>query len=109
MANSSTKTGKKNRHSSSALLTHSTDVAGPLREEYQEERALFELQPPLIQRFLEAQARLLADPLIQRTSQARFKLPDRVVVPKKPGVPGSPVPVPSQSRDQLVGGLLDGL
>lgn len=76
---------------------------GPLRQEYEAWQALFEAQPPIIQRFLEAQARLLAEVLVERAPQARFALPDQVV----PEVGGKPVPVPADQREHLVGGFVD--
>jgi hypothetical protein len=84
-----------------------TNVSGQLREEYEAQRSLFEAQPPLVQRFLEAQARQLAQTLThpERVSQARFTLPDRVAVE----VQGQPQPIPADAREQLAGGLIDRL
>ncbi len=76
-----------------------------LREEYQRWRTLFEAQPTLIQRFLESQARVLADALIQRQPQAHFGLPETVVLDKG----GQTARVPQEYRDQLAGGLIDRL
>jgi hypothetical protein len=83
------------------------DVSGQLRDEYEAQRVLFEAQPPLVQRFLEAQARQLAETLThpERVSQARFTLPDRVAVE----VRGQPQPIPAEAREQLAGGLIDRL
>ena len=50
-----------------------------LQQEYESQRKLFESQPVIVQRFLEGQARFIADALITRKSQAQFSLPDRVV------------------------------
>jgi hypothetical protein len=84
-----------------------TDISGQLRDEYEAQRVLFEAQPPLVQRFLEAQARQLAETLThpERVSQARFTLPDRVAVE----VQGRPQPIPAEAREQLAGGLIDRL
>jgi len=84
-------------------------VAQHLREEYQAQQALFEVQPPLVQRFLEAQARQLAETLVQRESapQVRFMLPDRVVI--NPAAESHLVPIPSEQREQLAGSLIDRL
>lgn len=78
---------------------------GPLRQEYETWQALFEAQPLIVQRFLEAQARQLAEALVERASQARFTLPDQIV----PVVGGQPIPIPSDQREQLVGGYIDRL
>jgi hypothetical protein len=61
-----------------------TDPAGELRQECEWSEALFEAQPKRIQRFLEAQARLLAEAMDQHLPQVRFTLPDQIVaeVPK---------------------------
>ena len=60
----------------------SESVARQLREEYEVQRALLEDQPPLVQRFLEAQGRQLGETLAQHehVSQVRFTLPERVKV-----------------------------
>jgi hypothetical protein len=65
----------------------------------------------MVQRFLESQARTLADPLIQRQSQARFTLPNEVVVEpsSKAGEPDKSSTVPQNQREQMIGGLIDGL
>jgi hypothetical protein len=81
------------------------DAASYLQDEYQHWLALLAAQPPIVQQFLQAQARQLADALIQNMTQARFTLPDRVVI--ETGEP--PVPVPSEFREQLAGGLLNRL
>ena len=90
-----------------AFAQPNTDVSGQLRDEYEAQRVLFEAQPPLVQRFLEAQARQLAETLThpERVPQARFTLPDRVVVE----VRGQPQPIPAEAREQLAGGLIDRL
>lgn len=105
------------RQTLSALALRSpgkgTAVAGPaehLRHEVEARRALFQAQPPVIQRFLEAQARHIAEALVQRLSQVRFKLPDRVVVEvPAPGHEGKLTPVPPEFREQLAGGIMDRL
>lgn len=92
------------------LLSQSTEQPSPnpvshLRQEYDAQQALFAVQPALVQRFLEAQARLLADAIMQHASQVRFGLPDRVVV--KSG--DEPVTVPSGQREQVIGRIIDRL
>ena len=86
----------------------------PLRNEYEEAQAFFDLQPAVIQRFLEAQGRQLADAIVQNQSQARFSLPDKVFV----DLPGTgadlqtrsaPVSVPVEFRNQVTGGVIDRL
>ena len=77
-----------------------------LAQEYERWYQLLGTQPALVQRFLQAEARNLSQALIQPASQARFTLPDRVVI-KIGG--GRETSVPSEQREQLVGGLMDRL
>jgi len=81
----------------------------PLRQEYEVWQALFDAQPMIIARFLEAQARQLADALTQgeRPSQVRFVLPDRVVLEVLAHGEGHLAEVPADQREQLAGGLFD--
>jgi len=72
-----------------------------LRQEYDQAAELLRVQPPLTQRFVEAQARHLADAIVQRTPQVRFTLPDQVI---GPGSDARPVAVSAGYRDQVVGG-----
>ena len=84
------------------------DAMGQLRQEYADYQALFQAQPPLVQRFLEMQASSMAEAIIQNLPQIRFTLPDRVVLPKTDGE-GKPATVPADSREQMIGGLMDRL
>jgi hypothetical protein len=77
-----------------------------LHAEYQRWQTLLEVQPFIVQQFLQAQARQLADTLLQRSSQARFTLPDRIVVEAPSSAAAA---VPPDLREQLAGGLLDRL
>ncbi len=93
------------------MLTHTPTplLQGPasqLRQDYESWQALFGAQPAIVQRFFEAQARQLADAVIQHVSQVRFNLPDRVVT-QTGGDPA--VAVPPEYRDQMAGGLIDRL
>jgi len=74
-----------------------------LEKEYREQEALFNEQPPIVQRFLEAQAREIADVFVQRGSRVHFSLPDRVVV--EANGQRSSLAVPAGSRAQTVGSL----
>jgi len=79
-----------------------------LRQEYLDYQELFQIQPPLVQRFLETQASSVAEALVQGLPQVRFTLPDRVVVSIQDGE-AKPASVPSESREQITGGLMDRL
>jgi len=79
-----------------------------LRQEYIDNQELLQAQPPLVQRFLEMQASSMAEAVIQNLPQLRFTLPDRVVLPKQDGE-GKAGTVPADSREQVIGGLMDRL
>jgi hypothetical protein len=79
-----------------------------LRQEYLGYQELLQLQPPLVQRFLETQASSVAEAVIQGLPQVRFTLPDRVVLQAQDGEV-KPASVPSESREQITGGLMDRL
>jgi hypothetical protein len=71
-----------------------------LRQEYDEVRILLHLQPVATQRFVAAQAQRLGDALVRHATQARFSLPDQVLVARGETEPSF---VPAGYRDQLVG------
>jgi hypothetical protein len=77
-----------------------------IRQEYADLNALFNAQPGLVQRFIEGQARQLAEALDQDLPQVRFSLPDRVVFSPSSVEDKKTHPVPPDYRDQLAGGLL---
>jgi len=83
-----------------------SSVSESLLTEHAQIEALFQAQRSITQRFIEGQAQALADALLNRASQVRFKLPDEVCLDPS-GAPTASIP--SQSREQTAGGLLDGL
>ena len=78
-----------------------------LREEYEQQRSLFNAQPQMVQRFLEAQARQIAEADIERARGSGFTLPDRVVT-KAEGQPDH-VRVVQGERAQHLGSLRERL
>jgi len=82
--------------------------ASHLREEYDRWQRLFDAQPAIVERYLDGQARTLADAILQRQSQARFTLPDAVITDPS-NKAGATEKVPAELREQMVGGLLDRL
>jgi hypothetical protein len=80
----------------------------PLRGEYEAIQALFDLQPALAQHFLEAQGRQLAESILKNQSQARFTLPNRVMIDAN-GHASSAAVVPGEFREQVTGGVIDRL
>ena len=73
--------------------TPAASVAGHLRQEFDAARALLHAQPPLTQRFVEAQARQLAEAMAQKLTQIRFTLPDRVIGPGSDAQPVSAISI----------------
>lgn len=92
----------------SAIRSNTVNTpSAQVQNEFSGQEALFELQTPVIQRFLEAQARLAADAMLHNQSQARFKLPDQIYLGSSED--HRSVQIPSEYRDQLVGGVFDRL
>jgi hypothetical protein len=85
-------------------MTH--NIVPQLQQEYKDQKALFECQPVIVQRFLESQARLIADALVTKTGRVRFTLPDHVA-PQLPQV-GQPaaISIAEKDREIIVGGFL---
>ncbi len=81
----------------------------PLLKEYADTRALFEAQPAMVQHFLESQARQLAEAILRNQLEARFNLPDRVVIEIPAHGKATPTAVPAESREQMTGGIMDRL
>jgi hypothetical protein len=98
---------------SNSPTTAARDAVNPLRGEYAAWQALFDAQPGLVQRFIEAQGRLLAEALGRREANAQlhFMLPDQValVAPATARDVAPLVLVPPEFREQLAGGLIDRL
>jgi hypothetical protein len=80
-----------------------------LRQDYEAQKALFQVQLPIVQRFLEAQGRQIAEAIDRHSSQISFTLPDRVITLAPGEGPGETLNVPSESREQMAGGLVDRL
>src|SRR5688572_20070550 len=89
----------------SNLKPYTLSVNDSIAQEFNTCRNLYEAQAPMTQRFIEAQARTLAEALIQRTSQIRFGLPDQIVT--RAGT--QPVRIPNQMQEQMAGGLIGSL
>jgi hypothetical protein len=77
-----------------------------LQQEYEIQKTLFESQPVIVQRFLESQARFIAQVLITKIARVRFSLPDHVV--RQPSQDGKMVTesIPETERHVKVGGVL---
>jgi len=84
----------------------SNNTVHHLKQEYETQKALFENQPAIVQRFLESQAQVIADALISKTSQVRFTLPDRVVTQLTQIGQDGTITIPEAQRQNVVGGFL---
>ena len=74
-----------------------------LGEEYKQQQGLFNVQPLIVQRFLEAQAGQIAEAYIERSRRVRFTLPDRVVTSAEGQ--SAPLPIPQGAREQHLSSL----
>ena len=86
-------------------MSDSPSSARLLHEEYEKMKSLFAAQPGIVQRFLEAQARQIAEALIEHMPLVRFSLPDRVIGEATKLGESAPMSVPQNSREQVVGGF----
>lgn len=79
-----------------------------LRQEYEQAAQLFSAQPPLTQRFIEAQAQRMAEAIVQHLPQVHFALPSQIAVAAEVRQLST---VPLNYREQVVGGskILDRL
>jgi len=80
-----------------------------LTEEYKFQHALFLAQPAIIQRFLEAQGKHIAEALVEGKPQVRFSLPDRVSFPLEKGQSPALVTIPQSQRNYSAGNLFSRL
>jgi len=84
-------------------------LAERLTEEYERQQALFSAQPAIIQHFLEAQGKQLAEAVVDGDLQVRFSLPDRVVLPLESGEHPTVITIPQNQRAYTAGSLLSRL
>ena len=78
-------------------INNNDTPANQLHLEYERQNTLFDTQLPIIQRFLEAQARQIAEAYAERVQRVRFTLPDRVIDTKGT----NPMSVQQAIREQL--------
>lgn len=81
-----------------------SDPSQILAEEYQRQQTLYQAQPNIVQRFLEAQGRQVAEGLFGKAAQIRFNLPDRLVADSMQSGQSSTLEVAQSARDQIIGG-----
>jgi hypothetical protein len=81
--------------------------ASHLRQEYDQQKSLFERQPVIVQRFLERQAQPIADGLVSKTYRIHFSLPDRVVMRVEHLGQDATITIPNAQRNFNLGGFWD--
>ena len=86
-------------------MTEFSIPASHLRQEYEEQKTLFDNQPTIVQRFLENQARQISDGLVSKMVQIHFTLPDRVMIQVRQIGQPAEVTIPQIQREQKIGGL----
>lgn len=87
-----------------APVEHHPATAGQFRERYDRQQELFNAQSQMTQRFLEAQARQIADAIAQKQNQVRFTLPDRVITD---AARGKQETIPAEQREQIAAGFME--
>src|SRR5574342_1036270 len=80
-----------------------------LSEESDRQQALLAAQPPILQRFLEAQGKQIAEALMDGAAQVRFSLPDRVICTLEHVHQTALVTIPQNQRTYLSGSYLNRL
>ena len=95
------------------ITTHITlsipeGAVSQFRQEYLGHQELLQVQPPMVQRFMETNAASLAEAVVNGLLQVRFSLPDRVALQNQE-VDGKTILVPPESREYVIGGLMDRL
>lgn len=74
-----------------------------LRRSYEQHQALYNIQPPLVRRSLDTQARILAGALVQGRGRLHFVLPSVVVKGTNTLV------IPAGQREMVIGGWINHL
>jgi hypothetical protein len=80
-----------------------------LSEEYECQQALLAAQPAIVQRFLEAQGKQIAEAVIDGAPQVRFSLPDRVICTLEHVAQPTQVTIPQNQRTYSAGRLINRL
>jgi hypothetical protein len=88
-------------------LKQNVHLSEQLTEEYERQQALFSAQPAIIQRFLEAQGKQIAEAVVEGAVQVRFSLPDRVVCTIEHVDQPALVTIPQNQRAGSAGHLLN--
>jgi hypothetical protein len=86
-----------------------TSQVNLLRKEYEQNWNLLNVQPQIVQRFIQQQAHQISEALLQHSAHLRFSLPDRITVMDDGGKTGASLTIPLEYREQMAGGVIDRL
>lgn len=86
-------------------LQEKNGTVSHLRAELEANQALFQRQPGMVQRFLEAQAAQIATALVDNLAEVKFALPDRVLTKMPHLEEPVTITVPAELRQVHLGGL----
>lgn len=84
-------------------------ITDRLAEEYERQQAFLEAQPAIIQRYLEAQGKQIAEAITNGATQVRFSLPDRVVCTLEHVEQPALVTIPQNQRAYSSGSFINRL
>lgn len=91
------------------ILDSKSHMEDMLTDEYERQQALLAAQPNIIQRFLEAQGKQLAEAILDNSPQVRFSLPDRVVCTLEQVDQAALVTIPNDQRTHTIGNFINRL
>ncbi|MBN1535302.1 MAG: hypothetical protein JW908_01125 [Anaerolineales bacterium] len=97
----------QNNSNISAPSAEKSSQVSLLKQEYDNQQLLFQLQSVMVKRFLETQARQLSDAMMHNAPQIRFKLPDKVIIKNEKTGAKDTYHIPDDSREQMAGGFFD--
>jgi hypothetical protein len=86
------------------LLFYTEASFSQLRREYESWQVLFDLQPAVVQQYLQAQAQQIVEGLTLSASQIHFSLPEQVVCQTNKAGESITLQVPGKHRQQRIGG-----
>ena len=82
-----------------------TNPADHIQAEYKRQADLFELQPTLVKRYIETQAKVIASAFDSKSISLKFQLPDKAVLYLKNVSQPVEVAIPAPSREVKIGGI----
>jgi hypothetical protein len=84
-----------------------TSLSDRLTEEFERQQGFFTAQPAIIQRFLEAQGKQIAESIIDGQAQVNFTLPDRVICTLQNVDQPAQVTIPQNQRTHSAGSFMN--